>query len=501
MAKEMSADSSLSRIVEASVITGLSSLIASAIGLAKGKSIALLQGSEGIGLLGQFTSFYAFITGFVTLGLSLGIIKYTSQYLASKDYGKVGNYWSSAISVISITSATSCIALILLSGPISAIIFGNESESIYVIIIALSIPFSAFAALLNSLINGARAIKSLASITILAAMGSFIATIPLVYFLGKDGIITQIAVTSVVVLILNLYMKRKVTKAWPRIAADSRFYREEFAALFKFGVVSLITGMLLPLTMFIAQSIIIRSEGLSANGLFQGSWQLFWVYIGFATQTVSVYLLPTMSGTKEKAGLDSQVNNSLRFLVLAITPIACILVLFPGQILEILYNNEFTAAASLLSLMVVAGAFRIISYPVALALLAKNRLVAFLLIECSWYAVFIGVVLYLLPTIGILATGVGIIAAYVVHSALYVVLSKRILNIGYSAKNWALLLMSTAMLIAIAAMVYYFGIWASIAAAVLLPAWFMISTKPSDRKWILDRARALLIRLRLKKKR
>lgn len=492
MAKEMSADSSLRSIVEASVITGLSSLLTSAIGLAKNKSIALLQGSEGIGVLGQFTSFYTFVVGLVTLGLSLGIIKYTSQYLTSKDYGKIGNYWSSAISVISITSTISAIVLILLSGPISTIIFGDESGSFYVIMLALSIPFSAFAAMLNSLINAARAIKTLASISIVVTAGSFVATIPLVYFLGRDGIIAQIAVTSVIALVLNLYMKGKVTKDWPKLAGDSRFHREEFGALFRFGVVSLITGMMAPLTLFIGQLIIIRSEGLSANGLFQGSWQLFWVYIGFATMSVSVYLLPTMSRTKDSHSLNSQVNNSIRFLVLATTPIACIIVLVPGQILEILYSNEFVAAASLLSLMVVAGAFRVISYPVALALLAKNCLAAFLIIECSWYAVFIVTLLYLLPVIGILATGVGVIAAYIVQSTLAVIFSKRLLNLNYSAKNWGLLIVSITMLIAIMVLAHYFGIWTVIVAAILLPIWFVTSTKPSDRKWIFDRVRAPL---------
>ncbi len=84
-------------IVRASLITGSAAIVASVINLVRNRAIATLQGTEGIGLLGQFTSFQTLVVGVATLGLAVGIIKYLSQYLEARQFDRVRRSFRSAM--------------------------------------------------------------------------------------------------------------------------------------------------------------------------------------------------------------------------------------------------------------------------------------------------------------------------------------------------------------------------------------------------------------------
>lgn len=483
----MSKDSSLGMIAKAFTITGFGIMAASAIALVKTRAIATLQGTEGVGLLGQFTSLQALLGGIAALGLGVGIIKYLSQYLASKEYDKINRSFSSALIMVIFFSAVLASLMALLSTQISRILVGDGSARDYVIMIALSIPLYALSSAYSSFVNGARAIKSLAWISVYSAFGAMATAVTAVYFLGMKGVVVQIAVAPAIALSLNFYYARRVRSGWPPTTVSSRFDSAESRLLLRFGAVSMITGMLLPLTLLATQTAIIHQEGLSANGLFQAAWALFWLYTGFATTSIAVYMLPTMSATKDWQELSRQINNGVRFLALTTTPISCILLLVPGVVLTVAYSSEFTEASWLLRTMVVAGAFRIVSFPLSIALMAKVHLRTYLPIEGSWYVVFAGVVVALLPDLGLEAVAIAIPVAYIVHTVLFVVFAKKTLGLCYSNKNWLMLVSSGAFLVFILGLTMLSPVASYVAAAALLPVWLLYATEKSERRWLISR--------------
>ena len=474
-------------IARASLITGSATLIASAIALVRNRVIATLQGTEGIGLLGQFTSLQALIAGIAALGLATGLVKYLSQYLESKEYDRVSRSISSAVIMVTVCSAAAAAVLTILSGWISSLLVGDDSARVYVIIIAVSIPVASLTTIFNGLINGARAIKSLARISVFSSLGALLIAAPAVYFLGTVGIIVQIGAASAVAFVVSFVVSRKIRKTWPTNTAPAGFDAEESKLLLHYGVVSIVTGLLLPLTLLITQTAVIRQEGLSANGLFTAAWALFWLYIGFATTSVVVYLFPTMSATKEYGNLSKQVNNGVRFLAMATTPIACVIILIPGIILTILYSPDFTEAAWLLQVFAIAGAFRIVSFPISITLMAKKHLKEYLPIEVSWYVVFAIIVIAFLPSMGIHAIAVAVLAAYVVHTVLFVIFVRRLLGLFYTGKNWLILASSAALLILIFALDQHSAVLSYLATAILLPTWLFFAAEKEERTWFVSK--------------
>ncbi len=474
-------------IAKAFTITGFGMIAASAIGLVKTRVIATLQGTEGVGLLGQFLSLHALIAGIAALGLGTGLIKYLSQYLESNEYDRISKSVSSAISLVICTSISAAIILIVLSKWISSLLVGDDSAWLYVTIIAISIPLASLTTIFNSLINGARAIKPLARASVYSQFVALLVAVPAVYFLGKIGVIIQIVTAAAIVFIINFSISREIKKTWPVDIRPFRFDAEESKLLLHYGAVSTLTGLMLPLTLLITQTAVIRQEGLSENGLFTASWSLFWLYVAFATTSVVTYLFPTMSATKENRDLSLQVNNGVRFLAIATTPISCLIVLIPGTILTLLYSPEFADASWLLQMMAIAGAFRIISFPISITLVAKKRLKEYLPIEVSWYLVFAGVVITLLPTMGIEAIGLAVLAAYIIHTVLFVVFVKRILGLFYWMKNWIILTTSTVLIISLFVVNIYDPFVSYVFGALTVPIWLYYATDKAERRWAVSK--------------
>ena len=480
----MNNDSRMGMIARASLVTGSATLIASAISLVRNRYIATLEGTEGVGLLGQFVSLQGLVAGIATLGLATGLIKYISQYLEEKEYEKAWKSFRSAQIMVVCSSVIAAVILVALSGWTSELLVGDDSARVYILIVAASIPMASLATVYNSFVNGAREIKALARITILSSLGALLFALPAVYFLGKEGVIVQIATASVVAFGLNYAASLRVRKNWPAHATNTQLDKSESRLLLHYGIVSIVTGLLLPLTLLVTQTAIIHQEGLSANGLFTASWSLFWLYIGFATTTVVVYLFPTMSATEDKSELSKQVNNGARFLAIATTPIACAIILMPGIILTILYSSDFTGAARLLQVMAVAGAFRIISFPISIALVAKKCLREYLPIELTWYLVFAGVSVVLLPSTGISAVGIAVLAAYIVHTVLFVFFVRRILGLTYSIKNWVILISSGVIVAGVMTIDTYSVVLSYVFAAISLVLWLFYATEKSERSWL-----------------
>ena len=258
--------------------------------------------------------------------------------------------------------------------------------------------------------------------------------------------------------------------------------------LLKYGLFSLTTALLLPAVMLITQTLVIRTEGLSANGLFQAAWALFWLYVSFATGSVSTYVFPTMSATESTEALSEQVNNSLRFLVTATTPISCVIILFPTQILSLVYSSEFSEAATLLQILAIAAGFRVFCFPLALSFVARGHLKDYLILDVSWYMIFTGIAVAMLHQSGIAVIGLATAAAYAIYAVGAIVVGKRILGIGYSSKNLISFVIAMAVLALTLGASQTTSHLAIPIGTIGVAFWFLMATSKGERKWLLSRA-------------
>jgi O-antigen/teichoic acid export membrane protein len=319
---------------------------------------------------------------------------------------------------------------------------------------------------------------------VIGALGSLVIAAPVVYYLGKEGVIVQLALSALTLVFISSAVARRVFDRWQVSAKVADFGRREAGMLLKFGMFSLTTTLVIPAVMLLTQTYVIKTAGVSENGLFQAAWTLFWLYVGFATASFSTYIFPTMSAAKSVGDLTRQVDNSLRFLIMMTTPVSCAIIIFPTQILGILYTSEFSGAATLLQILAIATCFRVLSLPMAFAYVAKGHLKEYLLFEVSWHAVFIGIVVATLAQTGIVVIGVATLTAYAVYSALAMAFGRRTLSVRYSSRNMmAFALSLTVLVVTLAAYLMVDNLAIPIGIAGIA-TWFMATTRREERQWL-----------------
>jgi O-antigen/teichoic acid export membrane protein len=165
-----------------------------------------------------------------------------------------------------------------------------------------------------------------------------------------------------------------------------------------------------------------------------------------------------------------------------------VIILFPTQILNLLYTPEFSGAATLLQVLAIAAGFRMLCHPIALLFIAKGRLKEYLLLEVSWHVIFIGIVVAMLDRSGIAVIGLATAAASAIYAVTAIIVSKRILGISYSSKNLiSFVIAMTVLALTLGASQTTSNLAIPI-GTIGVAIWFLMATSNGERKWLVSRA-------------
>lgn len=381
------------------------------------------------------------------------------------------------------SSFSICGIVLLLSGYLSGMISGDSTPWQYVAVIALSVPFTSIATLENGLINGTRDVRRLAFIMMFSALGSFCACIPLVYYLGFDGIILQIFTTALVAFALNRYFSGKALSGMRIRTELFRVRRAESSLLLRFSAFQLIGSMAYSAAIFACQVMVVRREGLASNGIFQSAWAVTWQYAGLALASIYMYGLPLMSASKSERDVEKQVNNSFRVLILLTTPVSCMIMIFSNEIIPILFSSQFNDAIWLLQVMILATSFRIISYPLSIRFVAKAYIKISIAGELIWCAAFAGLVAFSLPILGLHATGYAVLVSQILYFTFFLLASARVFHSGYTRKNLVALIASEILISSVLITSLAYGTWSLPIAGIGIAIWSIVVVNRTEWSW------------------
>ena len=492
-ADQMQGDAGIGHIARAAAVTGMSYLIVFLLGIGKGKATALFTGTEGVGLLATVTSFQALLVGVACFGVSLGLTRYISEYLANRNYDGLARLLKSGFLTVVTLSSLIIVFVLFLRRQLSLAIVGDTSAVWYILFASASVPMSAISSYYGGILIGARQIKSLATISIGSAVASMIFTLPLVFYLGLAGIVFQVVLSALFTLIVSfLYGHRKVN-SWHLPKVPIRFHFGESIRLLKYGSFSFSTGIFHQFTLLFVQVAIIQQSGLSENGLFQSGWSIWWPFMSVAMSSVSVYVLPAICGTNDELRIRKLVNNSLRFLLLLTTPIVVVSMTFSGELLGFVYSSEFSDAGLLLQLMLVGTTIRLCSFPFSMQFIAKGHLRVSIVSELLWYASF-GVAFYVfLPFAGISSTGIAVLLSQVIYALFMLLSAKRILRHTYGRENVMIVSASVVLPAVMFISILTMPTWSPVVLIVGLVLWMSISINGDEREHIISRLRKLTV--------
>jgi antigen flippase len=215
-----------------------------------------------------------------------------------------------------------------------------------------------------------RRIADLAKMGVLGSLFGTIINIPLVYFLGVQGVALSLVGVAAMTILTSWWYSRKVqiqTTALKMFEVG-----REAAALLKLGFAFMASALMMTGTAYVVRLILLREVSVDAAGLYQSAWTLGGLYVGFILQAMGADFYPRLTGVvSDNAACNRMVNEKVQISLLLAGPGVLATLVFSPLVIALFYSAEFNEAVGILRWICLGGNTCDI-WPIGFIILAKG---------------------------------------------------------------------------------------------------------------------------------
>jgi len=410
------------------------SIAALAVGLGTQVLLARVLGTDGRGEYAVCMTFATLLTVLCMLGSEVGV---PYAVASRKDTVSEGVLYlfllSAAGSLVAIA-----IGLVALQIPLS---YWQKSSRSSFYLVLLEIPVAHITLGLMGLPHALGHFGWRAVLVVSSAILRFVLMFAAVFLLGwgvNGAIGAGIVGWSLQIVLVLAFLRAKHGLTWAR----PRWHR--LRDLFLFGVHYYVGKLSNVLNARVGTLILGMMPNVSrgAIGLFDTAAQLSTKTM-ILPNTLSLVLMPRVSSDKE--GRPALVAQSSRLILLFSSVILFLIGLFAPTLIVLLFGREFQAAANLVRIIVIGVLVRSAAKVFVPYLLSRGRPLLASLAVALGMATTLGLLLLLLPRIGILGAAIAMAANYFISSAFLTLCFSRLSGISlfqlvrFRRSDWAFL--------------------------------------------------------------
>lgn len=417
------------------------------INLIKGKLIALLLGTEGMGISSLLTTSTNTIQQFTCLGLNLSSVKELSNARENKNQTQIQKTIFIIRRLLYLTGAVGSIVSILLCKQLSLWTFGSEEYKWHFVFLSIMIFFTTLSNGELSILQGLQAVKKLAfASTIGSCTGLFIG-VPLYYFWSYDGIVPAMIALSLTTFIFYRYHTYKLVHTtirlqWKEIEPTAK-------KMISLGIILMIASLLGTLSNYLLNSFIGVIGSLHDVGLFQAANSITNQYIGLVFSAMAMDYFPRLSAIcDDNKAIKELANQQIEIVILIIAPLASLLILTAPILIKILLTDEFSSITDAIRWMGLGIVLKAIIFPMGYISFAKGDKKTFFWLEGVWSNIFMLCLnMFFYQWKGIYGLGVSFTIIYFIGGLIYIFLLKNLYQFSICKKTMILLIKIMSLLI------------------------------------------------------
>lgn len=443
------------QILKSSALIGGSSLLNIGTRIIRTKAMAMLLGPTGFGLLSVYSSIADFAISIAGLGVNSSGVRQIAEAVGSGEVCRIARTATVLRKTSILLGVFGSLMMAVLSHQVSILTFGTSQHAAEVVLLSLVVLFSIVSAGQGALIQGMRRISDLAKIGVLGAIWNTIITIPLVYFMGDKGIVPSIVGVAGMGIITTWWYSRKVQIRPPAMTVSA--VREEAGAILKLGLAFMVSGLLMSGAAYAVRTMVLRTVGLEAAGLYQSAWALGGLYIGFILGAMGADFYPRLTAVaKDNDECNRLVNEQAHVGLLLAGPGVLATLTFAPLVLELFYSARFDGASDILRWFCLGMTLRVINWPMGFIVVAKGEQTIFILIDLCWTVVNVVLSWICLKYFGLIGTGIAFFGSYVFHGFMVYPIVRRLSGFSWSTANMKTGLFFMSLIAAVFAGVYLF---------------------------------------------
>jgi O-antigen/teichoic acid export membrane protein len=385
--------------------------------------------------------------------MGMGIIKDVSEKVAGKDEDGARSVVNIAGNLQMIMSLVFIAAALPFSWWMSKALFADSRYWIYFAGITIVTPLALYpVAFASPVFYGFRKIHEYTKATIIYTLLGLALLAGLVWFYKVDGMFLQIIILSIAgfaIFLGSMKMNIGISPKFDIGMFRNRQTRAASAELFKFSLISFVPGTINIAVLMFLRGILMKQYGIEANGYFQVAYALSSYYLPFVTNGLWGHFYPEMCALQDDDAVNGELNQFVRFTLIASTAIAAGCITFRKYIIYVLFSGEFMKAYDLLAIQAVGDIFFVLFSMFSTSLMARRKFAGVITISTAGYNLVLLGSYFLLGrflhlgfrnlNVAITVTNVIMVAVFLIHSRKETGFTVSAGNLALSAKCAALI--------------------------------------------------------------
>lgn len=465
------------------------SFVSIIVGILTNKLIAVQLGVVGIGVWGQALTLLSFVNTPLLNGLRNATVRSIVAYSEDNQHEKI-NYWIAASRTLALLGGGLIAAImIVLAVPLSQQVFGDPALFMLIIIVALSIPFTAMQQLWLAVLQGFRQTLYWSITSVVALLLGLLSLVVLIPQFGVEGaLFQQVLVASAgAALAYFVYRKRrfrvKSETHQPLVAFNWHVTRQTFT----FGGVGAFASFALTGTLLITRSMLVNALGVDTAGIYQVVSGISHQYLTVVLYSMTTYWYPHFAAQKGNHAIVNEVNQMTRIALFIIIPIFVMLLALRDFIIPLIYSNDFMLSSTLLPLQIAGDYFKVIYWTGSYSALPTGRFRTYLTISISWDVIYLVTFPLLLSVGGLLGAVVAYPITQVVALIFILLYERRNIGLHFTSENRRMMFTGGVILAAVGVLSYILSpVTCAVVGGVLLMGWGIISTTSQERMMLLN---------------
>ena len=432
------------------------------------KVLAVLLGPSGVGLLSIYSSLQGMVTQIAGLGMgSSGVREIAAARGEEATLSRVRRVLFAAHLV---QGTLAMLAVWLLRDQLAIWLFGDEKRAAEVGLIGVAILFALLGAAQIALLQGLRRIGDLGRVTVLGAFMGSVAGLAAVWVQGEGGLIWFILVQPLVAFLIALNYTRRLPKPTAAHLSLVEIW-DIWKPMAKLGAAFMLGGLATAATLLLVRGRISQELGLDAAGHFAAAWGITMTYVGFLLGAMGADYYPRLTEVIQDKVAAVRLMNDQAQLGLAIGgPVLLLLIGLAPWLITLLYSAEFGPAVTLLQWQTVGNVFKLASWAMSFSIVAAARPKTYFFMELSFNIVFLGMVLILLPRVGLEVTAYAFALGYLIYLNTVYILVRRIHGFRWQALSLGLLGLHASLAVGLLVLALIVPLAAALASPLLAAA-------------------------------
>ena len=347
-----------------------------ALGFASAKVSAIYLGPAGMALVGQLGSFIQVMQGAIGNGAGTAVVNLTAERIGHAESHHI--LWGTALSLVLAVAIVLAIVVALASSTVASRILGDSQFWPAIILAALAAVLVVADTVILSALNGLKQVNLIAKAGIASAVAEISVFAMFVYGFGLWGGLIGMAAIYVVKLAVTCVAAFGSGLVSPR-AFSGAFDFGTAREIARFYPMLLVHSIALPLAQILVRDGVIDGLGLEQAGYLQAVWRLSDMYIGVMTMALGMYFMAHFSATTEEAERGALLRRTVLQLAALTLAAASLVYALRDFVIHVVLTAHFLPMGELMPLHLLGDVFKMMHYPLQMALVAQRRI--------SWYVV------------------------------------------------------------------------------------------------------------------